>query len=133
MVRSRVSGAVGSSFFPENTQIEFALSGPAVGLPFPVSSPAKAVLVPTPINATTQIATARNRLLLTTPAPPTGRLDSVRRERLQGHTRVGPHTSFRYRATTQRIPTRDFGLCTSGRCPPRRSYFLSGRRESSTR
>src|SRR5260221_2170677 len=36
------SGAVGSSFFPENTQIEFACAGPWVGLPLPVISPAKA-------------------------------------------------------------------------------------------
>jgi hypothetical protein len=27
---------VGSSFFPEKTQIEFALGTPAVGLPLPV-------------------------------------------------------------------------------------------------
>src|SRR5215470_16266188 len=35
-------GAVGSSFCPENTQIEFAWAGPCVGLPLPVISPAKA-------------------------------------------------------------------------------------------
>ena len=41
---SRLSGAVGSSFCPENTQIELACAGPAVGLPLPVTSPALAAL-----------------------------------------------------------------------------------------
>src|SRR5262245_26450519 len=35
-------GAVGSSFCPENTQIELAWAGPCVGFPLPVISPAKA-------------------------------------------------------------------------------------------
>src|SRR5215469_14969267 len=35
-------GAVGSSFCPENTQMELAWAGPCVGLPLPVISPANA-------------------------------------------------------------------------------------------
>src|SRR6266581_2428290 len=74
MLRSRVSGAVGSSFFPENTQIEFALCGPAVGLPFPVISPANATLVLTLMNAATQVATTSKRVFLTPTSPSDGRL-----------------------------------------------------------
>jgi hypothetical protein len=49
-------GALGSSFCPENTQIEFACAGPCVGLPFPVISPAKATLDVAPMNASAQVA-----------------------------------------------------------------------------
>ena len=48
-VMSRLSGAVGSSFWPEKTQMDLACSGPAVGLPFPLTSPANAALPPSPI------------------------------------------------------------------------------------
>jgi len=44
-------GEVGSSFWPEKTQIELAFAGPAVGLPFPVTSPAKAAPAPAPVTA----------------------------------------------------------------------------------
>jgi hypothetical protein len=51
-------GAVGSSFLPEKTQIELAWAGPAVGLPFPVISPADAVPMLVPKIATAQAAAA---------------------------------------------------------------------------
>jgi hypothetical protein len=43
-LKSRLSGAVGSSFRPEKTQMEFACAGPAVAVPVPVISPANAAL-----------------------------------------------------------------------------------------
>src|SRR6266566_727857 len=49
---SRVIGAPGSSFCPEKTQIELACAGPAVGLPLPVISPAKAALALRPAMVT---------------------------------------------------------------------------------
>jgi hypothetical protein len=52
----------GSSFFPEKTQIEFACSGPAVGVPFPVTSPANAEPAPTAATATAQSAAATRDL-----------------------------------------------------------------------
>jgi hypothetical protein len=60
-------GAPGSSFCPENTQIEFACSGPAVGFLFPVSSPANAALAPMPVIASTQVPTKRKRLMCPLP------------------------------------------------------------------
>ena len=57
---SRLSGAVGSSFWPENTQIELACVGPAVGLPFPVISPALAALALAPTNTAALIAATSN-------------------------------------------------------------------------
>ena len=45
------SGAPGSSFLPEKTQIEFACAGPAVGFPVPVISPANAAPALAPVTA----------------------------------------------------------------------------------
>jgi hypothetical protein len=60
---SRLNGAVGSSFCPEKTQIEFACVGPAVGLPFPVISPADAALTLTLKITTTETTVAMNALV----------------------------------------------------------------------
>jgi hypothetical protein len=49
---------VGLSFFPEKTQIEFACDGPAVGSPFPVTSPAKAALALAAATVTAHTAAA---------------------------------------------------------------------------
>src|SRR5205823_1113952 len=72
IVMSRLSGAVGSSFCPENTQIELACAGPAVGLPFPVNSPALAALALAPTNTAALIATTSNVLVRITSEPPFG-------------------------------------------------------------
>lgn len=70
IVLSRLSGAVGSSFCPENTQIELACVGPAVGLPFPVISPALAALALAPTNTAALIATTSNVFVRITSEPP---------------------------------------------------------------
>src|SRR6266498_1165324 len=58
MLISRLRGAPGSSFLPENTQIEFACVGPAVAFPLPVTSPAKAALALAPATTTAHTAAA---------------------------------------------------------------------------
>jgi hypothetical protein len=60
---SRLNGAVGSSFWPEKTQIEFACVGPAVGFPLPVISPASAALTLKPATAAVHAATASRDLI----------------------------------------------------------------------
>jgi hypothetical protein len=51
-------GAFGSSFCPENTQIELACAGPCVGLPLPVISPANAAVAVPPTSANVHTAVA---------------------------------------------------------------------------
>ncbi len=58
MLISRLRGAPGSSFLPENTQIEFACVGPAVAFPLPVTSPATAALALAPATTTAHTAAA---------------------------------------------------------------------------
>src|SRR5215472_7412224 len=80
-------GAVGSSFCPENTQIELAWAGPCVGVPLPVISPAKAgagIAVP----ATTIAAAISHFLmkpLLWSPSPAIDRLLPQTRPVQDGH------------------------------------------------
>ena len=50
------------SFCPEKAQIEFVCAGAAVGLPFPVTSPANAEPAPTAATATPQSTVATNDL-----------------------------------------------------------------------
>ena len=69
IVRSRLRGAVGSSFYPENTQIELACAGPAVGLPLPVISPALAALALAPTNTAALITATSNVLVRITLEP----------------------------------------------------------------
>jgi hypothetical protein len=70
---SRLSGAVGSSFRPEKTQIELACAGPAVGAPVPVISPAKAAVELTPTKMA-HPASAIDALRMS-PPPRSGSLD----------------------------------------------------------
>lgn len=51
-----VIGALGSSFSPENAQMELALAGAPVVPPLPVTSPALAIPTPEPTRATAHTA-----------------------------------------------------------------------------